>query len=213
MQQCDVEQLDPVAVLHESEDERRARLRVADRHQSVAARTGPATLLAITIVVTVEDIAHEASVTRGLVHHYFGGKRAIYLALVEQLSRTAPTVLREPPAGTPEQRVQHSVSAYLDWVDENRTIWLATVGRGESITDAEGATLIERGRQATLTRLIETYRDLARDTPQLRFALECWTGLNRIACLRWITGDTTRPQAQELLCRTLLHVLQSYGDG
>ena len=36
--------------------------------------------------VSVEDIARAADVQRGLVHHYFGGRKDVYLALVERLA-------------------------------------------------------------------------------------------------------------------------------
>ena len=32
--------------------------------------------------VSIEDIASSAGVTRGLVHHYFGGRKDVYLALL-----------------------------------------------------------------------------------------------------------------------------------
>src|SRR4029453_4002927 len=35
--------------------------------------------------VFVEDIASSAGVTRGLVHHYFGGRKEVYIALLERL--------------------------------------------------------------------------------------------------------------------------------
>ena len=35
--------------------------------------------------VSIEDIASAAGVTRGLVHHYFGGRKEVYIALLERL--------------------------------------------------------------------------------------------------------------------------------
>ena len=35
--------------------------------------------------VTIEDIATSAGVTRGLVHHYFGGRKDVYIALLERV--------------------------------------------------------------------------------------------------------------------------------
>jgi hypothetical protein len=52
---------------------------------------------------------------------------------------------------------------------------------------------------------------MADDSPQLRYALECWTGLNRAATLRWLRGDATRNATQELLASTLEHVLRTFG--
>ena len=39
--------------------------------------------------VLVEDISRAAGVTRGLVHHYFGGRKDVYLALLERLGGRA----------------------------------------------------------------------------------------------------------------------------
>jgi len=49
--------------------------------------------------VSVEDIARAAGVQRGLVHHYFGGRTQVYLAL---LGRLDP--IREEPLRRPEGR-------------------------------------------------------------------------------------------------------------
>ena len=48
--------------------------------------------------VSVEDIARSAGVTRGLVHHYFGGRKDVYIALLERLGTLLEDELR-PPAG------------------------------------------------------------------------------------------------------------------
>ncbi len=39
--------------------------------------------------VSIEDVARAAGVTRGLVHHYFGGRKDVYLALVERIGAAA----------------------------------------------------------------------------------------------------------------------------
>ncbi len=54
-------------------------------------------------------------------------------------------------------------------------------------------------------------RYIAQDSPQLRYALECWTGLNRAATRRWLRGDATRNATQELLASTPEHVLRTFG--
>ena len=47
--------------------------------------------------VSVEDIARAAGVTRGLVHHYFGGRQEVYVALVERLGeKLVEEALRRP---------------------------------------------------------------------------------------------------------------------
>jgi hypothetical protein len=44
-----------------------------------------------------------------------------------------------------------------------------------------------------------------------RYALECWTALNRSATRRWLRGEATREATHELLASTLEHVLRTFG--
>ena len=48
--------------------------------------------------VSIEDIASSAGVTRGLVHHYFGGRKDVYIALLERVGAQREEQLR-PPVG------------------------------------------------------------------------------------------------------------------
>ena len=87
--------------------------------------------------VSVEDIASSAGVTRGLVHHYFGGRKQVYIALLERLGTMREEQLPPPVGRSARARVADSVSRWLDWTEQNRTIWLATLGRGEDIADPD----------------------------------------------------------------------------
>ena len=84
--------------------------------------------------VSVEDIANSAGVTRGLVHHYFGGRKEVYIALLERLGALREEQLPPPVGRSARARIADSVSRWLDWTEANRTIWLGTLGRGEDIS-------------------------------------------------------------------------------
>ena len=92
-----------------------------------------------------------------------------------------------PPVGrSARARLADTVSRWLDWTEQNRTIWLATLGRGEDIADPDvRAVVLDLVRRAVAI-LAAHYADIADDTPRLRYALECWTGLNRAATRRWL---------------------------
>ena len=87
--------------------------------------------------VSVEDIASSAGVTRGLVHHYFGGRKEVYIALLERLGAVREEQLRPPVGRSARARVADTVSRWLDWTEANRTIWLATIAPGEDIADPD----------------------------------------------------------------------------
>src|SRR5215213_4844866 len=70
--------------------------------------------------VSVEDIAGAAGVTRGLVHHYFGGRKDVYIALLERIGAQREQRLRPPVGRSAGARVADSVSRWLDWTQSNR---------------------------------------------------------------------------------------------
>ena len=82
--------------------------------------------------VSIEDIARAAGVTRGLVHHYFGGRKDVYIGLLERLGAQREDELRPPVGRSARARVADTVSRWLDWTEANRAVYLATMGRGET---------------------------------------------------------------------------------
>ena len=161
--------------------------------------------------VSIEDIASAAGVTRGLVHHYFGGRKEVYIALVEQLGAVREERLRRPVGRSARARVSDTVSRWLDWTEENRAIYLATMGRGEDIADPDVRRIVTDLVRRAVALLTTFHADIAEDSPRLRYALECWTGLNRVATRRWLTGEATREATHELIASTLEHVLRTFG--
>ena len=161
--------------------------------------------------VSIEDIASAAGVTRGLVHHYFGGRKEVYIALLERLGAQREQQLRPPVGRGARARVADTVSRWLDWTESNRTIWLATIAHGEDIADPEVRRVVSGLVRRAVALLTTFHADIAEDTPRLRYALECWTALNRAATRRWLRGEVTRDATHELLASTLEHVLRTFG--
>jgi AcrR family transcriptional regulator len=135
--------------------------------------------------VSVEDIARSAGVTRGLVHHYFGGRTDVYMALLERLDAIREQTLRPPVGRSARARVTDSVSRWLDWTEANRLIYLGTIAPGEDIADPEVTRAVAQLRRRAVAVLATFHADIVQDSPRLRYALECWTGLNRAATRRW----------------------------
>src|SRR3954466_15035097 len=142
--------------------------------------------------VSVEDIAKAAGVTRGLVHRYFGGRKDVYLALLEQLETQREDAIRPPEGRSAHARVNDSVSRWLDWTEANRTLWLATIARGEDMTDPDVSRIVTELVRRAAAPLAAFHPDIAKAPPRLRYALECWTGLTRAATRRWLHGDASR---------------------
>ena len=146
-----------------------------------------------------------------MVHHYFGGRKEVYIALLERLGTMREEQLPPPKGRSARARVADNVSRWLDWTEQNRTIWLGTLGRGEDIADPDiRAVVLDLVRRA-VALLAAHHADIAQDSPRLRYALECWTGLNRAATRRWLQGQAPREQTHDLIVSTLEHVLRTFG--
>jgi AcrR family transcriptional regulator len=161
--------------------------------------------------VSIEDIATAAGVTRGLVHHYFGGRKEVYVGLLERLGTLREERLAPPVGRSARARVADTVARWLDWTAANRTIWLATIARGEDIADPQVRQVVADLVRRAVALLTTFHADIAQDTPRLRYALECWTALNRAATRRWLRGEASREATHELLASTLEHVLRTFG--
>jgi hypothetical protein len=107
--------------------------------------------------------------------------------------------------------VADTVSRWLDWTKANRTIWLATIARGDDIADPDVRRVVAELVRRAVALLAAHHADTAEDSPRLRHALDCWTGLNRAATRRWLRGEASREATHELIALTLEHVLRTFG--
>ena len=114
--------------------------------------------------VSVEDIARAAGVTRGLVHHYFGGRTEVYIALLERLDAMREGSLRQPEGRSARARVEDTVSRWLDWTEANRLIYLGTIAPGEDIADPEVRRVVADLRGRAVALLATFHADIAQTT-------------------------------------------------
>jgi AcrR family transcriptional regulator len=161
--------------------------------------------------VSIEDIANSAGVTRGLVHHYFGGRKDVYIGLLERLGALREEKIEPPVGRSARARLADDVSRWLDWTDANRTIWLAAMAPGEDVVDPDVRRVVAGLVRRAVALLVARHSDMAEDSPRLRYALECWTALNRSATRRWLQGEASREATHELIASTLEHVLRTFG--
>ena len=119
--------------------------------------------------------------------------------------------LRQPDGRNARERLADSVSRWLDWTEANRIIYLGTIAPGDDVADPDVRRVVADLGDRAVAQVATFHADIAEDSPRLRYALECWTGLNRAATRRWLSGEATREATHELLTATLEHVLRTFG--
>lgn len=153
--------------------------------------------------VSASDVAREAGVAPALVHHYFGGKRGLFLELVARLGPELYEVIRVDTSRSVRVRTQMFASRWLGWVDANRQIWLATAGRDENITDREIWAAVDGVRERAIDAFIEDYPETLSDELLIRLMLRSYLAFNRTVVRSWLNGSVSQADAQRLLANTL----------
>jgi AcrR family transcriptional regulator len=161
--------------------------------------------------VAMEDVARAAGVTRGLLHHYFGTKRDLYLELIKDMLRAIPVQIPELVQGvTPEERVSDSVDRWLEAIWLNRKMWLATVGGAGLGRDPEAERIWDRARDISVDSMIGVLGLGAtfQVSPALRGLLRCYGAFAESATREWLAHKRfTREQMQTMLTETLLRLV------
>lgn len=158
--------------------------------------------------VSTTRIASEAGVARGLLNHYFGDKRALYLEVVRRAA-LLPALEDIPlPTGSLPDRVDTAVSWFLDSITPERATHL-TVRAAEGVgEDAEVRQILDRAQDLAAGRVLEMVGGDPRDQAA-RAAVRAYGELARGAVREWSReGSLTRAQAQLLLREALLVIVR-----
>ena len=178
-------------------DERRDLILAAARR--VFVRTNPQD-------ASTAEIAREAGVTRGLVHHYFGTKRGLYLAVAADLAATLPKIVRTDLIGLPiDEIVEVNLTAWLDSIERDRELWLALLGAGTVGFDPEVEAILSDARDEAIERIAANQAQGAEPTDELRLVLRVFFGTIEAAAREWtLHGRASREQVHVLLKGTVL---------
>jgi AcrR family transcriptional regulator len=137
--------------------------------------------------LSIDLLAEEAGISRGLLYHYFGNKRAFHEAVVRRaaddlIAQTAP-----PAEGELLDRVLASVRAYVDYVVANHEGYLSLVkgaaGGNETVRE-----IYEETRAALADRVFleQPQGEVVPDTPAHRLVVLGWTAMTEAVVLAWI---------------------------
>jgi len=154
--------------------------------------------------LSVDAMAQEAGISRGLLYHYFGDKLGFREAVVRRAAADLIATTAPPATGEPLERLLHSMTGYLDWVEVNHEGYLSLV-RGAA-SDATLREVYDEARHA-LTDRIFTSDDtgLLPDTPVVRLLVKAWAAFAEELVLSWVAspGEVTREQVAEMLAGSL----------
>ncbi|WP_410810097.1 TetR/AcrR family transcriptional regulator [Micromonospora sp. 067-2] len=161
--------------------------------------------------VSTTDIAREAGVARGLVNHYFGTKKELYLEVVRVMVTIPEVAVERLPKGDVRTRVDASVSWFLDVVSRHGTSWLAAVTARGMGGDADVERVLAEAEEVAADRMLVAVglAGEAQHREELRGMVRAYGGLATSTAREWLQrGALTRAQVHLLLTTTLLTIVE-----
>ena len=159
--------------------------------------------------VSMSDVAEAARVTRGLVHHYFGSKRELYLEVVRSVLGEAPALVPPSEAASPEEMVRRNASATLDYFAANRDIMLALAPSADPGRDPEVAALADAARDAVVDQVLANHFGDQEPPPEAQLIVRAFFGLLEAAAREWLfKGRATREQVEALVAHGILALMR-----
>ncbi|GEB48499.1 TetR/AcrR family transcriptional regulator [Streptomyces cacaoi] len=153
--------------------------------------------------LSMDDIARQAGVAKGLVYYYFTNKRGYYLAIIEDA--VAELVERaDSSAGLPPvERVQRTIEGYLRYAQHNQAAYRTIVTGGVG-HDTEVLAIRDQVRERLLAAIAEGAWGREEIPPLARAALVGWLSSVEGVTLDWLgRQELSREVVRELLVRTL----------
>lgn len=165
--------------------------------------------------LSIDLLAEEAGISRGLLYHYFGSKQAFHEAVVRHAADDLIAQTTPPTSGDPRERLLVSVSAYVDYVVANhegyRSLVRAAAGGNEALR-----AIYEDARAALNNRAFREDADgeIVPDTPVNRLLVRGWSAMVEELVLAWIAepAAVTRDQLVAVLVSSLPALIEVSGE-
>src|SRR5262249_23750017 len=143
--------------------------------------------------ISIDDIATEASMSKGLLYHYFTNKRDLYLDTLRNVLETMSQIPKDVPD------LRSCFHAFLSYFEQSPAM-VRMVFRGGIGSDTEAESLLTSYRQrqfALFSQVVGTHTPV---TPLVQLALRGWISFFQEVCLQWLEHqDIPREQVITLL--------------
>lgn len=160
--------------------------------------------------LSIEGIAEEAGISRGLLYHYFPSKRDFRREVLRRLADRVVAITAPPEDTAPMDQLVVGLAAYVDFVIENHGAYVSFV-RGAAGGDEDFREIHEQARTALTDRIFTTADpgDLAAlglvDTPAMRLLVRGWSAGVEEMLLTWLEDrrGITRDELLDLMAGAL----------
>lgn len=135
--------------------------------------------------ISIDDIAHRAGMSRGLLYHYFRNKRGFYVETIRFAAEQLRERIQPDPGLAPRERLERGIAAYLDYVGDYADAYTTLVRGGGAGDDDEVRAIVERTRTGIISDMVEGI-GAEGQAPVVRVALRGWLGMVEFCAIEWL---------------------------
>ena len=161
--------------------------------------------------VSIDDLASEAKISKGLLYHYFPTKRDLYVAgLTEIADELVAAITNVPEDQPPIDRVRTSLDAYLGYITRHAQAFISLM-RGGIGSDPDVATVIDGVRQRLFDAFLgnSPFAPLLAGDARFQTAVRGWIGFVEHASLDWAANPRlSREDLREYLTQILFEIMR-----
>ncbi|MFK0153039.1 TetR/AcrR family transcriptional regulator [Streptomyces sp. NPDC090499] len=153
--------------------------------------------------LSMDDIAKQAHVAKGLIYYYFQSKRGYYLAIIQDSVADLVTYAASGLELPQVDRVHRTIDSYLRYAEHHQAAYRTIVSGGVGF-DTEVHAIRDGVRAAIVATIAEGAYGRTDIAPLARVGLLAWLCSVEGATLDWIDRpELTRETMCELLVKTL----------
>ncbi len=163
--------------------------------------------------VSVDDLAREARISKGLLYHYFPTKRDLYVAGLREIADELVEKItsQRPKDANPVERVRAGLDAYLQHISVHSRAFVSLM-RGGIGSDPEVAKIVDGVRQRMIDMFIEEspISNLIANDARFHVTVRGWIGFVEGATLDWCEHQRmSRTAMVELLTGIVSSIMQT----
>ncbi|RZU20547.1 TetR family transcriptional regulator [Kribbella rubisoli] len=164
--------------------------------------------------LSIDAIAGQAGISRGLLFHYFPSKRDYYVAVISAAGRRLLRVTKPDDSLAPEEQLREMLTQFVAFIERRRTAYISFV-RGAAGGDDFAVEVYDETR-AGLTKRVLTYigtPEVADDPKSLDYLrIHAWLSYAEDLAIEWSgLPEADRPYDAEYLINhatEALHMLR-----
>jgi len=165
--------------------------------------------------LSIDELAEEAGISRGLLYHYFADKRDFHLAVLRRMADQVVAITAPGEGLEPLEQMEHLLDAFVGFVADNREAYVS-FSRAAAAGDADFHRIYEDARAALTDRIFvtadaEVLASLGlEDSPAVRMVVRGWSALVEDLLLSWLEDD--RGLTRQELVAMMAAALPSLGQ-